>query len=182
MADKDVIDLIRDDHEEIRRLFEQIDKAPANERDELFGRLVHELARHEATEEALVHPTLRDEVAQGEAVATSILNEEEEAERLLADMEKMDPEGAQFLDAFRRLRDMVLNHAEHEEREEHPQLRSELTGQRLHEMADGFRRVKEQAPTHPHPRTPQTPEVRLSVGPIAGVFDRARDAVKNVMP
>ena len=115
----------------------------------------------------------------GGSVAQAVLEEENQAEKLMADMEKMDPEDGEFLTAFRRLREDVLEHADHEERDEFPRLRETLDVARRQEMAQGFARLKDKAPTRPHPKTPQTPEVRAAVGPIAGIFDRARDAARD---
>lgn len=177
----DIIDLILEDHDEVRELFSRLDTTDPEGRGELFETIVYELARHEAAEETIVHPTLRDEVPAGGSIAESVLEEESEAEQLMADMEKMDPTSDEFLAAFRRLRDDVLEHAEHEEDEEHPKLREQLTQERLREMGEGFEKLKEKAPTRPHPKTPQTPEVRAAVGPIAGVFDRMRDAARDLL-
>ena len=181
MPHQDIITLIKDDHDEFRHLLAQIETAAAEDRGELFRTLVAELARHEASEEAIVHPTLRDEAAGGQSVAEEVLEEENQAENLLARMEDMDPATPEFMDAFRSLRDDVVSHAEHEEREEHPKLREALSDSRRQEMAEGWTTLKERAPTRPHPHTPQTPEVRAAVGPIAGVFDRARDAARDLV-
>lgn len=69
----------------------RIETADVEQRQELFRTLVAELARHEASEEAIVHPTLRDEAPGGEVVARSVLEEESQAERLLARMETWTP-------------------------------------------------------------------------------------------
>ena len=177
---QDVIELIRQDHQEVRELLGQIEAADAQSRGDLFHELVGELARHEAAEETIVHPTLRDEVADGRALAEEVLEEESEAEKLLARMERMDPSSDEFVEAFRSLRDDVLEHADHEEREEHPKLRQALSEERRREMGEGWLRLKAAAPTRPHPHTPQTPEVRAAVGPVAGAFDRARDAARDL--
>lgn len=177
----DIIDLIHEDHQQVRELFSRIETTPPGERADLFQTIVYELARHEAAEETIVHPTLRDQVPGGESIASEVLEEESEAEQLLADMDEMDPESDEFLAAFRRLRDDVLEHAEHEEREEHPKLRAQLSTDQLRQMGEGFEKLKESAPTRPHPRTPQTPEIRAAVGPIVGVFDRMRDKAREII-
>lgn len=180
MADRDIVDRLTDDHAEIRALLADIDTTPAAQRGDLFRHIVSELARHEAAEEAVVHSVTRDEVPGGDAVAQAVLEEEDQAEHLMAEMERMDPESQEFLVKFRSLRDDVLAHAEHEEAEEFPLLRTHLDAERRGQMADGFDRLKGVAPTHPHPTTPQDPKIRAAVGPIAGIFDRARDAARSV--
>lgn len=181
MADQDILTLIKDDHDEFRRLLAQIETSPAEERGELFRTLVRELARHEASEETIVHPTLRDEVSGGQSIAEQVLEEESHAEKLLARMEDIDPSSPDFMEAFGSLRDDVIAHAEHEERDEHPKLRGALSEQRRREMAEGWVKLKDVAPTRPHPNTPQTPEVRAAVGPVAGIFDRARDTARELI-
>lgn len=180
MATEGIVELIRQDHDHFRREFDRIANADADQRGELFQHLVGELARHEAAEEVLVHPTVRDLADSGRTVAEEALEEENAAEDLLARMEDMDPATPEFLDAFDLLRNDVLAHAEHEEREEHPHLAS-LDDGRRRALADGWHRLKETGPTRPHPHTPQTPEVRALVGPVAGLFDRARDAARDVL-
>lgn len=176
----DVIDLIRQDHDEIRELFSQLEDTAPESRGDLFRHIVSELARHEAAEEAIIHPTLRDELGD-EQEAGSIVEEEQKAEELMAQMEDMDPASDEFLARFRQLRDDVLEHAQHEENDEHPRLRQQIDDARLQEMAEGFRRVKQMAPTHPHPKASNEPEAQLTLGPIAGIFDRARDAARNAV-
>ena len=180
MAEQDIVDRLTDDHNQIRSLFAQVETTPANQRGDLFRHIVSELARHEAAEEAVVHSATRDDVPGGEQVAEAVLEEESQAEQLMADMEQMDPTGEEFLTSLERLRDDVLAHAEHEETEEFPRLREHLDTERRVQMAEGFERLKGVAPTHPHPHTPQDPGVRAAAGPIVGVFDRARDAARSV--
>jgi hemerythrin superfamily protein len=180
MAEQDIVDRLTADHTEIRSLFAQLDTTAPEDRGDLFRHIVSELARHEAAEEAVVHSATRDDVPGGEEIADAVLAEEDQAEKLMAEMERMDPTSEEFLTRFRHLRDDVLAHAEHEEADEFPRLRQHLDADRRRRMADGFERLKGVAPTHPHPHTPQEPGVRAVAGPIAGVFDRARDAARNV--
>lgn len=176
----DIIDLIKQDHDEIRRLFAQLESSAPEDRGGLFAHIVPELARHEAAEEAIVHPTLRHE-AREEAAADEIVEQEQHAEELMADMEDLDPTSDEFLARFRELRDDVVEHARYEEDIEHPRLRELVEEARLVEMAEGFRRVKQVAPTRPHPSASNAPEAQLTLGPIVGVFDRARDAVRDAL-
>jgi hemerythrin superfamily protein len=178
---RDVLDLIAEDHEKFRTLFGEMNEAPADQRGDLFRHIVAELARHESAEEALVHPTLRDEVPGGEAHAESVLHEESEAEKQLSELEKMDPASTDFVSRFQQIEREVLTHANHEEREEWPRLREHLDLARRQDMGEAFQKLKDSGPTHPHPMTPQTPGVRAAAGPIAGMFDRARDAVRDAM-
>lgn len=180
MAGTDIIDLLLEEHGEFRELFAELERAETDFRDELFRYLVARLARHEAAEEAVVHRALRDEVPGGDQLAEQVLAEESEAEQLLAQMDDMDPSSSEFDAALARLKDDVLAHADHEERDEFPQLRRHLDADRRRQMGQRFTTLRDHGPTRPHPNTPQTPEVRAAAGPFAGMFDRARDAARGV--
>jgi hemerythrin superfamily protein len=177
--DTDILELLLEDHAEFRRLFEELERTVPELRDELFRYTVARLASHEAAEEAVVHSTVRDDIPGGREIADARLAEEAEAEQLLADMTDMDPTSPDFSDALARLRDEVLTHAEHEERDEFPQLRQHLDAEDRRDLGRIFRTLRDTGPTRPHPNTPQTPEVRAVAGPIVGIFDRARDAARD---
>ena len=179
--ERDVVAVIQEEHADFRRLFTELEAAPPNEREELFRHTVARLAAHEAAEEALVHKALRDDVPDGGRIAEQVLEEENSAEDLLARMEEMDVTSGEFLTALTELQRDVLTHAEHEEREEHPKLLAALDADRRAEMGKRFQTLLAAGPTHPHPKTPQNPGVRAAAGPVAGMFDRARDAVRKAM-
>lgn len=175
-----IIDHLRDDHDKVRELFGRLDETPAEERQGLFREIVSELARHEAAEQAIVHPRTRD-AAHGDQIADSVIREEQEAEELMAKMESLDPESDEFLHEFRVLRTAVENHASHEEDKEFPRLEDELDRDELVSMARNFERLESVGPTHPHPDAPNDPASKATMGPVAGVFDRAKDAVRDAL-
>ena len=179
--ERDVVAVIQDDHAEFRRLFAELETVPPDGREELFRYMVERLAGHEAAEEALVHKALRDDVPDGGELAQEVLEEENSAEDLLAEMDELDATSEAFMIALGNLKRDVLAHAEHEEREEHPKLRQQLDADRRAEMGKRFQMLRDTGPTRPHPKTPQKPEVRAAAGPIVGVFDRARDAVRKAL-
>ena len=50
----------------------------------------------------------------------------------------------------------------------------------LNELGDAMEQAKKIAPTHPHPRTPDTPPGNLVMGAAAGAVDRMTDTVSGV--
>lgn len=177
--DPDIIALLEDDHHELRRRFAEIPELPAHERGPASRALVSLLASHETAEEAIVHPALRDETPGGAEPAGELLAEEAGAEQLLSELEATDPESPEFVRPFHRLEQAVLTHATHEEREVFPRLR-ELGSDRRRELGTGFATLREHAPTHPHPHTPATPQIRAALAPLVGMFDRARDVAHEL--
>lgn len=175
-----IIDHLRKDHDTVRSLFGRLDETPPAQRHDLFREIVSELARHEAAEQAIVHPRTR-EAARGDQIADSVVREEQEAEELMAAMESMDPESDEFLTSFRKLHTAVENHATHEEDKEFPRLEDQLDQDELVSMAQDFERLESIAPTHPHPDAPNDPAAQKSMGPVAGIFDRAKDAARDAL-
>lgn len=175
----DIIDLLLEDHAEFRELFDELERSEPELREDLFRYTVARLASHEAAEEAVVHSTVRDDVPGGREIAEQRLEEEAAAEQLLKDLADLDATSQEFADALPKLRDEVLTHADHEERDEFPKLRAHLDAERRQDLGRAFRTLRDNGPTRPHPKTPQTPEVRAAAGPVVGLFDRARDAARD---
>lgn len=181
MTTHDIVDVVLEDHSRIGDLLAHMDGTAPELRHDLFQRLVALLARHEAAEGSTLRPALRDNVDNGRPPAESLLEEEGQLERHLADLEKMDAASDEFLGAFRELRGNILDHIQHEERVEHPRLRETLGDEHRRSMAEAFTEIKEHAPTHPHPQTPQSPEVQAAASPVTAMFDWARDRAAQML-
>lgn len=179
--DLDIIELLRDEHQDLRELFREVLDAEPLARTDPFRYLVSRLAAHEAAEEALVHNVSRKEVPGGEEPADIALEQEASAERMLAGLENMDASSDEFVVGLQELETAVLEHAAHEEQHEFPLLVQHLTITRRRELAEAFQVLRAEGPTRPHPMTPQNPAVRALTGPVVGIFDRARDAVRDAL-
>ena len=81
---------------------------------------------------------------------------------------------------FVSLKTQVLAHAQNEEREEFPLLRSKVDQAELTKMAKAVKATEAIAPTRPHPGV-ESGTANLMVGPIASVIDRTRDAIRAAM-
>jgi len=175
----DLVSVIRADHEQIRALFVEVEVAVGGQaRREAFERLVRKLAVHEVAEEEVVRPTVR--AAGADDVADRRNREESRAKTALSQLEALGPDSPQFTVTLEAFKAEVLAHAQREEQEEHPILQSE-SEQRRRVLADVFRAAEAVAPTHPHPRGPESAVGNLVVGPAVAVVDRIRDAVRQAM-
>lgn len=178
---EDVIELLQRQHREIRELFTQLDTAEDDDqRRKVFHSLVRLLAVHETAEEEVVHPEIRDLEPAAESVVEARLGEERRAKELLTTLEKMGPDADGFDTLLVQLRDDVLAHAEHEEREEFPMLRAHRPPERLRAMAATVRLAEAVAPTRAHPGA-ESAKANLLLGPPAAIIDRARDAIRAVL-
>jgi hemerythrin superfamily protein len=175
----DVIQLLVGQHQEIKKLFDQVARASGERKRGLFDELVRLLAVHEAAEEEVVHPIVRHEVHGAGGVVDARLTEENAAKEALAKLYDLGVEHAEFdtrLDALAR---SVTEHADREENEEFPPLRATVSPEKLRQMAGAVRLVESTAPTRPHPDAGESATAQLLGGPPLSVFDRARDAVRD---
>jgi hypothetical protein len=170
----DVVGVLLTQHARVRDLFADVRSATGEHKRQAFDELRALLAVHETAEEMVVRPVTRD---IDRAVADARDQEEGEATVVLKSLEKMDVSTAEFDQKLAEFEQAVAEHAGHEEREEFPALRAASTQEQLGKMGRRLRTVERIAPTHPHPSTAGKPAAQWTVGPIAAIIDRTRDAV-----
>jgi hemerythrin superfamily protein len=179
MSETDAIDVLVGQHKEIRRLFDEVSRKKGDQRAEAFTRLRRLLAVHETAEEEIVHPVARRSLTNGRAVIDARLEEENESKKTLQALEKMDPSTQGFETLFAQFREAVLAHADREEREEFPELRTHSPAEKR-VMATAIKAAEAMAPTHPHPGV-ETATQNLLVGPFAAMADRTKDVIRKAM-
>jgi iron-sulfur cluster repair protein YtfE (RIC family) len=180
MDEKDVVDLLIRQHEEIRHLFTEVKMSKGEERRETFDRLRRLLAVHETAEEEIVHPNARRILKDGDRVINERLAEENLSKRMLSELERLGTDSPEFPRRLEELRQAVEQHAEREEREEFPELRKHSSQERLRVMATAVRVAEALAPTHPHPGVEST-GANLLAGPFLAVMDRTRDVMRKAV-
>src|SRR3982751_4418716 len=89
-----VTEFLRRQHAEVRSMFAEMETAQGEARTQLFDCLRRMLAVHETAEEEVVHPAARK--AGGEDVVQARLKEEDEAQKMLSELEKIGPAGEGF--------------------------------------------------------------------------------------
>lgn len=174
-----IIEALRQDHDEIRLMFAEIETAPGERRRDLFHQILGELVRHEVAEEEILRPVSKRDA--GEEIANARIKEESQAEELLKEMENLDTGSAEFTAKLSILRQEVERHAAAEELQEFPRVAEHESPETLERMGSMYEAAKKAAPTRPHPSTPNTPAANMLAGPFAAVVDRARDAVRDAM-
>lgn len=172
-------ELLRQRHREIEKLFSQTIVASNDERVELFDCLRATLAVHETVEEIFVHPVVKRSGEDGELVVKARLEEEATAARVLAELERLGPDGDQFGTRLAMFHRAVLEHAEAEEREVFPIIEAACSPQEQIALADAILSGEQLAPTHAHPHLGQRPLELMLVGPFVAMVDRARDHLKT---
>lgn len=175
---QDVVDLLLEQHQQIKDLFGKVKSAKGERKQELFEELVRLLAVHETAEEVVVHPAARN-IDGGDQIVEARLEEEEDAKNALAELYDMGVDHPNFDIALAALAKAVTQHATYEEKEEFSILRKTLPADKLQRMAGALRAAEAIAPTKPHPMTGESATANLLAGPPLAVFDRMLDAVRD---
>jgi hemerythrin superfamily protein len=177
LPEGDVIRILLEQHAQVRDLFARLQAAPAGGREDLFDDLRALLAVHETAEEMVLRPK-----ADGDAwkqVAEERNDEEREANEVLKDLERLDPQTDAFLEKLTAFEKAVDEHAEAEESEEFPRVLSACDADERRKLGDRLRAVEKMAPTHPHPSVAGSPVGQALTGPFASMVDRVRDAMSG---
>jgi len=175
----EVIGFLKAQHNLIEDMFDQVLLASDPQaREKPFVQLRQLLAVHETAEEMIVHPRVRREVDGIDSIVDARLEEEHDAKELLSSIEKIDITSQEFIDELTKLRDAVLDHAQHEETYEFPKLQKELDADELKRLGAAVRAAEAIAPTRPHPGV-ESAALNFAVGPFASMLDRARDLISH---
>lgn len=181
----DAITLLKSDHQKVEKLFKQFEKAGPNAhktKRDLVDQIIRELSIHAEIEEQIFYPAVRAaEVPEGTDMVLESLEEHLAAKRLLADLEKLDPEHERFDAKVTVLIEMIRHHVEEEEEDLFPAVREVLKRKILGEMGDSMEQAKKVVATHPHPHSPDEPPGNIVAGLAASIIDRARDAGKGAI-
>ena len=186
----DAIALLTRDHQEVDRLFKQFEKLTdraQKSKQKLVMKMTRELAIHAAIEEMLFYPAVRTAALKastraGEKAADDVLEALEEhhiVKWTLSELEKMKPEDERYQAKVTVLIESVRHHVEEEQQELFPKARKLLGAEMLEELGQRMEKAKKIAPTHPHPRAPDSPPGNIAAGAMAAVMDRGKDMVRS---
>jgi hemerythrin superfamily protein len=175
----DLIGVVVSEHRAAERLFAELIAGagdPQHRRD-LADHLTTELVRHSVAEEMYLYPAARRALPDGDQVADHEIEEHADIERILKDLEGVDPNDRTFDDLVGRLYVDVQDHVAAEERELLPRLRAACDPDELRDLGRKVTRAKESAPTRPHPSAQTRPPQDLILAPGTGMIDKLRDAL-----
>jgi hemerythrin superfamily protein len=176
---RDIVEILKAQHNEIKELFSQVANARGEQKQQLFYDLVRLLAIHESAEEQIVHPAARKALGDaGDRVVDARLHEEAEAKEVLSALYDLGVDHPEFDAHLAAFEQEVIAHATHEEQDEFGRLRDTVEPEKLVKMASVFAAAEKVAPTRPHPKAGESAVVNMLSGPPVGVFDRIRDAMR----
>ena len=121
-------DMLRQDHDEIEKMFEQMlatDSSQTFKRNALLMKLVYKLDKHAYEEEAVVYPALREDNSTKQADDLDV--EHGHIKTFIYELKQMKTDDPDWLEKIRNFRDLVVEHARMEEREVFPRFKKDMT-------------------------------------------------------
>jgi hypothetical protein len=133
----DVFEVLRLDHEELRRLFDQLHIGPTaltgatgnqlEAREKLAGQLITAESRHEAVESEYFWPAVRSQGPEAENLAAQAIGQEQEAARALAELAGLHVQATEFEPLLTEVISAGLEQIDFEEQEVWPLLRQTIS-------------------------------------------------------
>jgi hemerythrin superfamily protein len=136
------LDLLTEDHQRVKQLFEQAQQIRDNEqKKELFDKIDMELAIHAEIEETIFYPAL-EEHNELKQMARQAREEHEEVEQLLLEIEDLATEETDFTSQLARLEETVEHHVAEEEGEMFPKVREIFDNDTLEQLGKDLESAK----------------------------------------
>lgn len=175
--------MLKDDHKTVEKLFRRFEKAGERafvEKREVVDRIIEELSVHAVIEEQIFYPVTRETVEDVEDVVLESLEEHHIVKWVLSELEDLPADHERFTAKVTVLIENVRHHVEEEEGDYFPKVREQLGRNALNELGDAMAEAKKTAPTHPHPKAPDTPPGNVVAGAAAAVTDKVGDTVSGL--
>jgi len=137
----DVVDLILQDHEELKRLFDVLQKEP-DKREGLAPVMSTLLFAHSRAEESEVYPAAGSAGAQDDVEHSQ--KEHLAADQLAERLAAADPTSSEFENLLSELVEAVKHHMEEEEEKVLPAMREKMPADQLETLGERFLSVRKQ--------------------------------------
>jgi hemerythrin superfamily protein len=137
----DILSLIETDHNEIKRLFEEMQSAKGKKAQICFENIYKELSLHAKAEELVFYPAMR-EFKETEKYIEEAASEHNGAKILREQMKSLQPEDEEFQTKLGHLIESVLHHVEEEESDIFEAVRKCMSVEQLQELAGEFESAK----------------------------------------
>lgn len=148
----DAIVLLKKDHQEIRKVFSDFQKAgdgAHKTKGDLVDRMIELLTVHTYIENEVMYPRVRDLLPEVEDEVLESYEEHHVADLLVLELASMKPEDERFTAKTTVLIENVTHHIEEEEEEWFPKVREGLGRKTLQEIGAEMLEARDKAPRRP---------------------------------
>ena len=165
------------DHVVLDGLLEELERARLNEHPELLNRIYRLVFPHAFAEEAVLWPTLRKVLPDGEQLTLAVEREHQQINELVARLDSMRLEDPDRDDVIASLAKLLREDVRDEEDSLLPRLQDAVDDKELRRLGMLWEAVRRTAPTRSHPVVARRPPGNvLSALPLSAL-DRSRDAL-----
>ncbi len=128
----DAIELLKSQHEEVKALFKELEKAKGGSKEMLFDEIADALALHATIEEKHFYPATKS--ARTEDMLREAVEEHLGVKRIIADLLESDSSDPQYDAKLKVLKEQVEHHVEEEESDLFPAVKKAMSKEQLREL------------------------------------------------
>jgi hemerythrin superfamily protein len=142
----DAIEMLEGDHRKVEKLFEEFEEAGERAYETKAGvveQIIRELRIHSQLEEEVFYPAARGAQAETTEQVREAVEEHHVVDQLLEEIEGMQAQDEQYDAKVTVLKENVEHHVEEEEGELFKEARKGLGEERLQELAEQMRALKQ---------------------------------------
>ena len=142
----DATKLLKDDHDKVKKMLEELDSTTergVKTREQLFTKVKQELTVHEAIEEEIFYPALREHPKTKE-IALEAYEEHHVVDMVMAEIEGVAFDDERWSAKFMVMKENLEHHIEEEEGEMFKQAKQVFQKEELEELGDQMLARKEQ--------------------------------------
>ena len=140
----DALELLKQDHQKVKELFEQAEEAEGEDQQEVFEQIKTELETHARIEETVFYPAVQEHDELKDMVLES-LEEHKQIKTLLREIDNLTSDSEKFEPKLKVLMENVEHHAEEEEEGKmFPKLRQIMGKQKLEQLGADLEAAKGQ--------------------------------------
>jgi hypothetical protein len=172
-------------HNQVRYLLKQLQALPSHttggspehisERKSIVEMVTVRLSEHETIVEEYFWPAVRAALPDGDQLADTALEQEQEGKDSLTELGRKDPDSRDFDEHVEQFVLQVRKHVAFEERV-FLRLREAMSPGGLDDLGQKLLSAKKTAPTRPHRRAPKKPGAAVKAAAAGAAVDQARDA------
>ena len=140
-SDLNLQDIIRLDHQKVNVLFGEIEQTnDPQKRQEFFGQIYKDLTVHARAEEEVAYPAVRGKYPESDI--KELYDEQAEMKVIMDEIRTLNPASEEFMNAVRRLRDIVMDHVRQEESTYFAAIRDNFSSAESEQLATRFKSAK----------------------------------------
>ena len=148
----DAIVLLKDDHQQIRKVFKEFQAAGDNaekRKGQLVDKMIELLTQHTYIENEIMYPRVRELLPELEDDVLESYEEHHVADVLVVELSSMKPSDERFDAKTTVLIENVTHHMDEEEQDWFPKVREGLGRKTLQEIGEAMLEAKKTAPKRP---------------------------------